>query len=238
MHGEGQVLVHAAVAPPDAAGVGVGARERARAPSTWRSSRPALGASRRDARRRPAAALALVQAPAAQVVRAGDDAGRDRLRHPGAVHEVADLGRHAHQVAGREAQPLARRAVWIQSGLRCEISFRYFALPLRVWMSVGRRNVGSSTISPRRRVQVVAVDVAADVAGQRLLGPAPVHAASASRSRACATASGSRPPPRRRPRRPTGLPPDAHDAASSGSVRRPSGTATGLLAAARGRRAR
>ncbi len=40
--------------------------------------------------------------------------------------------------------------VWIQSGLECEISFSHLLLPERVWISVGSRNVGSRTNSPRR----------------------------------------------------------------------------------------
>src|SRR5205823_503182 len=34
-------------------------------------------------------------------------------------------------------------------GLVCEISASHFEFPERVWISVGRRNVGSRTISPR-----------------------------------------------------------------------------------------
>jgi hypothetical protein len=44
----------------------------------------------------------------------------------------------------------ARRAasdVWIQTGLEWEISFSHLALPERVWISVGRRNVGISANS-------------------------------------------------------------------------------------------
>ena len=56
-------------------------------------------------------------------------------------------------VVTRTRSPVARPSrraseVWIQSGLRWEISARYFAFPLRVWIRVGRRKVGSSSISP------------------------------------------------------------------------------------------
>ena len=40
---------------------------------------------------------------------------------------------------------------WSHSGLVWEISASHLALPERVWISVGSRKVGSSTISPRAR---------------------------------------------------------------------------------------
>src|SRR6185437_16771850 len=48
--------------------------------------------------------LALGEAPAAHVVRAGDDAGANAFGDPRRYYKMADLRAHAQQVAERDAQ--------------------------------------------------------------------------------------------------------------------------------------
>ena len=155
--------------------------------------------------RPPRAAARLREPPAAEVVGARDDAGPDALGHPGAVDEAADA------VSTRTRSPVStpsRRASsgCIQSGLVCESSVSHFALPERVWISVGSRNVGTSAISPLRgRAPTSGRGSACTRARRARASPSPP--ASASRTRACATASGSPRAPRRRSRRRPSCPP-------------------------------
>ena len=46
----------------------------------------------------------LLEPPAAEVMRAGDDAGPDRFGHPDLVHEVTDLRLHLQEIARDDAQ--------------------------------------------------------------------------------------------------------------------------------------
>jgi hypothetical protein len=146
MHGEGEVLVYSTVAPEDAAGVGIVALEGA-GPVQVAQEPAALVGSEAYRGRGPSAALAFVQPPASEMVRAGDD--------PGAIDSVthAWFTKWPISVVTRRRSPVVRPSrfasrVWIQTGFRCEISARYFALPLRVWIKVGRRKVGRRSISP------------------------------------------------------------------------------------------
>ena len=56
-------------------------------------------------------ALHLGEAPAAEVMAHGDDARLDAFGHPGAVHEVPDLGFHFKQFASLDVQSIGVRGV-------------------------------------------------------------------------------------------------------------------------------
>src|SRR5206468_7033275 len=95
-------------APPDARRIGVGAGERRR--SFHLAHQPLARLRLLDFDHVGAEAVAgrvLLAAPAAQVVRTRHHAGADAFGQPDAVHEVADLGADAHQVAVGQAQALA-----------------------------------------------------------------------------------------------------------------------------------
>src|SRR5947199_435171 len=91
---EREVLVDAGVLPVDPLGVGVLARE---GPDAVAGPEPPLPGAERlqidEGGRPPIAPGLLGEAPAAEVVGAGNHAGADRLRHPDLVHERADLRR-------------------------------------------------------------------------------------------------------------------------------------------------
>src|SRR5438552_19147748 len=96
LHGKRQVLVHAAVGPPDALRVGVarcewtGALEAAEAEAAGREL------FLHDLRAGPFVGADIVeQSPTPEMVRARDHAWAHALRHPGLVHEVADARRRA-----------------------------------------------------------------------------------------------------------------------------------------------
>ncbi len=100
MHGEGKVLVYSTVAPEDAARVRVSALVRA-----WAFHLPqhptALFAGHVHQGVAPAIPpLVLPAAPAAQVVRAGDNARCYSVGDPRVVHGVADLGSNPDKVTG------------------------------------------------------------------------------------------------------------------------------------------
>src|SRR2546427_4167994 len=81
----------ARVLPPDPGGVGVVAHERSHALELAHPPLPALDLLELDERAGPALASRVwMKPPAPQVVRAGDHAGADRLRHPGAIDEMTD----------------------------------------------------------------------------------------------------------------------------------------------------
>ncbi len=73
---------------------------------------------------------------------------------PGRIPSVthARLTRWPLSVSTRTRSPLrtpirAASSGWIQTGLAWAISLSHFALPVRVWTSTGRRNVGMSAKS-------------------------------------------------------------------------------------------
>ncbi len=99
--------------------------------------------------------------------------GRDALGHPGPVDEVADLGAHAHQVA--VLQPQATGVAGVDPE---RVAVRDLAQVLGVpaaGVDQGRQPEGRQQHHlALRGVEARAVDVAARVARQGLLGPAPL----------------------------------------------------------------
>jgi hypothetical protein len=118
-------------------------------------------------------ATVLVQAPAAEVVRAGDDAGAHALGDPDRVDEVPM--RVETRTRSSVSTPMRARVLgWIHTGLVFESSYSHFEFAERVWISVGRRKVGTSTYSPFARSSSSSSTWLSDVLGRRELGPAPV----------------------------------------------------------------
>ena len=97
---EGEVLVHAHLAPPYALRVGVVALEGLDAVDLAHGVFPiTLLIEANDGGGDPGRALVFAQTPAAQVMRHGDDAGFQALRHPASRDEMAYLGLDFRQVA-------------------------------------------------------------------------------------------------------------------------------------------
>src|SRR5579875_357785 len=106
LHRESEILVHAGVVPPDPLGVGVGARERLDAPPLTHQPSPGLDLVQIDQRRRPSLAAAIrLESPASEMMRACEHARPDALGHPCLVDEIANLGSHSQQIAGRDTEP-------------------------------------------------------------------------------------------------------------------------------------
>ena len=98
--------MYAGLAPPDPRRIGIVARERARSVKLAHAPLAGLELAEIDERGRPPlAAGVLVQAPAAEMMRAGHDARAHRLGDPRLVDEVADAGRDLQKIARRDAQP-------------------------------------------------------------------------------------------------------------------------------------
>src|SRR5712691_7046535 len=93
MDGERQVLMHAAVAPPDARGIRIGAGEGA---DPLHLSQPPAAIFLLNVYHAggPAAALILWSPPAAEMMRAGYNSRLDTLGYPHVVNKVADVRRH------------------------------------------------------------------------------------------------------------------------------------------------
>ena len=155
--------MHADVLPPDAAGVGVEGLPGARAVQDVQLLAALLvilqlrqvGHPRIDAH-------GLFQPPPAQVVAHRDHAWLDPFGDPHLVHEIADLSRHADQLAGLHAQPARVDRVHPDRVLVADL--------------VEPLGVGAAGVDQRRQAEVgqkehlapVAVDVVrTDVACQR-----------------------------------------------------------------------
>src|SRR2546426_8818720 len=171
---EREVLVHTGVLPPDARGVGSGALDRLDAVQL--PLPPLAGRLAREIDERggpPLAARRLGQPPAPEVVRARDDARADGLGHPDLVDEPADGRRDLEQLAGRHAE--ARGVLRMQPE---RVRVRDLVEPLGVARACvdqrGQPDRRQQHHLALRAVDVRPVDVAADVAGHRVLGPLPV----------------------------------------------------------------
>ena len=103
MDGMGQILMHADILPPDAAGVRV---ERFPGAAAFEDVQPvftAILAQFRQIRHARADTRVILQPPAAQMVAHRYDTWLDTFCHPNFVHEVADFRFHANQIAGNDA---------------------------------------------------------------------------------------------------------------------------------------
>ena len=109
----------------------------------------------------------------AKVMRAGDHAGLHGFRHPDPIYEIPDLGRHADQGAGLDAHPFGILRMHPD-----RIPVGYFIEPFGIaGARVNQR--GQAEGRDQREValipvQFVRMDVALDVGGDRIFGPAPV----------------------------------------------------------------
>ena len=171
LHGKGQVLMHPGVGPPDAFGVGVGGLVRGDAlalPEVPSAVRLLQLHQRGGHAARP---FSFGQPPAAEVVRAGDDAGADSLGDPDLVHEVADLGPNANEIAGCQTEP--RGIGRVHPG---RVGVGDLDQPLRVGaarVDQGREAIGREQDElVRRAVDGVRMDVASNVLRDRELRPA------------------------------------------------------------------
>ena len=175
MHGEGDVLVHAAVPPEDAGGVAV--RAFVGTDAVHHLHAPLAAGIFLDIHQihRPAVAFrVLPPPPAPQVVGTGDHAGLHGLGDPDAVHEIADFGGHPDQVARAYAHPVGVLPVHPHG-----IAVRDLVEPLGIAGpgvdQRGQPEGGQQREFPVLAVEFVGVHVALDVGGDGVFRPAPVH---------------------------------------------------------------